>query len=100
MTFTIQGIPFFNTPSLCIDHFEKSHWSEKAISLVKSFGTFFVYYTSIVYRNLFLVKNPMSPLTEANGEFLKRKLIVCVHGLNRNPSQFKEIIDEVQKKDL
>lgn len=96
---TIQGVKFFDNAPSCISHFEKIHWTKKAISLIKSFGTFLAYTLNRISLVVRRIDNQMDPLTKATG-LSKKRLVVCVHGLNNNPTQFKKIIDEMQKNDL
>lgn len=98
----IHGIKFFDNAPACIFHFEKkTHWTKKAISLIQSFSTFFIYALNKVSLALYRVDAKMDPLANAHIKGLsKKRLVVCIHGLNDNPSQFKKIIDEMQKKEL
>lgn len=97
----IHGVKFFDNASSCISHFEKIHWTKKAISLIQSFGTLFIYALNKISLVLYRVDAQMDPLTNANAKGLsKKRLVVCIHGLNNNPSQFKKIVDEIQKKEL
>lgn len=97
----IQGVKFFDHASSCVAHFEKTHWSKKAISLIQSFGTLLFYALNKISLALRRMDAQMEPFTNSDNKgFFNKKLIVCIHGLNSNPSQFKEIIDEMQKKEL
>lgn len=97
----IQGVKFFDNAFSCISHFEKIHWTKKAISLIQSFGTLFIYALNKISLVLYRVDAQMDPLTNASIKSLsKKRLVVCVHGLNNNPTQFKKIVDEMQKKEL
>lgn len=97
----VQGIKFFDNAPACISDFEKIHWTKKAISLIQSFGTLFVYGLNKIGLALNRVDVEMDSLTNANTKGLsKKRLVVCIHGLNNNPTQFKKIIDELQKKEL
>lgn len=97
----IHGIKFFDSASSCISHFEKIHWMQKAISFIQSFGTLFIYFLNKISLVLHRVDAQMEPFTNANPKgFSKKRLVVCIHGLNNNPTQFKKIVDEMQKKDL
>ena len=51
---------------------------------------------------LFLLKvRALSDFQDTNIKVLsKKRLVVCIHGLNNNPTQFKKIVDEMQKKEL
>lgn len=97
----IQDIKFFDNASSCISNFETAHWTTKAISLIQSFGTFLLYALNKISLHLHVFDAQRDPLTNTNTNSLsKKRLIVCIHGLNGNPSQFKEIVDEMQKKEL
>lgn len=100
-TSEIQGIKFFDNAPACITHFEKAHWTKKAVSLIQSFGTLFICSLNKLSLILRRVDAQMDPLTNTKTRNLSRKrLVVCIHGLNSNPSQFEKIINEMQKKDL
>ena len=98
----IQGIKFFDNAPACISHFEKkTHWTKKAISLIQSFGNFFIYALNKISLVLHRVDAKMDPLANTKINALsKKRLVVCIHGLHDNPSQFKKIVDEMQKKQL
>lgn len=97
----IQRIRFFDDSSSCVSHFEKAHWAKKVMSNIQSYGTLAYYVlnkVSLIFRG---VEAEMSPFKNSgNNGFSKKRLIVCIHGLNNNPSQFKKIVDELQKKEL
>lgn len=98
-TTEIQGVKFFNSAPSCISHFEEMPWGQKALSIIQSFGTLLVhalYRIGLVWNR---VDAQMDPLTKIN-ELSKKRLVVCIHGLNSNPTQFKKIVDEMKKKDL
>lgn len=95
----IHGIKFFDNVSFCISYFEKAPWTKKAISLIQSFGTLFFYAVNQVSLFLDRIEKQMGLLTIPKN-FSKKRLTVCIHGLNNNPSQFKKIVDEMQKRDL
>lgn len=94
----IQGVKFFDSASSCISHFEDIHWTKKAISLIQSFGTLFIFALDKIGLVLSRVDAQMDPLTHAT--LSKKRLVVCIHGLNSNPTQFKKIVDEMQGKEL
>lgn len=97
----VQGVEFFDNAPACIAHFEKIHWTKKAISLIQSFGTVFIYALNKISLVWNRVDAQMDSLTNVNTKGLsKKRLVVCIHGLNNNPTQFKKIVDEMQKKDL
>ncbi len=98
---TICGIPFFSNRRECISHFENGSWMTRAVSFIKSCGTTIVaawHKVSLVFRH---VESKMAPFITADSRLLsKRRLIVCLHGLNSSPSQFKGVLDEVMKRDV
>lgn len=91
--FEIEGVPFFDSPASCIAHFEAKPWIEKALLLIQCIGTLFLYLIYKIGLILYGVESRMEPLI--NPELSKKRLVVCIHGLNNNPSQFKKIVDEV-----
>ncbi|MBA2369957.1 MAG: hypothetical protein H0V82_13215 [Candidatus Protochlamydia sp.] len=95
----IQNIDFFNNASACISHFNDIHWSKKVISLIKSFGTLLIYTLNKFSLLIHRVDAQMDSFTNTNG-LAKNRLIVCIHGLNNNPSQFKKFLNELQNRDL
>jgi triacylglycerol esterase/lipase EstA (alpha/beta hydrolase family) len=97
----IHGVKFFDNAPACISHFKKTHWLKKAISFIQSFGTLFLNALNKFISAVHNADAQINPLTLSGTEgFSKKRLIVCVHGLNSKPSQFKKIISEIQKKDL
>ncbi|OGN62920.1 MAG: hypothetical protein A3E26_01945 [Chlamydiae bacterium RIFCSPHIGHO2_12_FULL_49_32] len=98
---TVQGVQFFNSATSCIDQFENTSRTYKIYSYIQSFGTFFAYLFDKVALIWHRVETQMASFTRAPSEgFSKQRLIVCMHGLNNNPVQFKKIFDEMQKRDL
>ncbi|HEV3251910.1 MAG TPA: hypothetical protein VGZ71_13205 [Puia sp.] len=95
----ISGVKFFDSAPACISHFEKTHWTKKALRIIQSYGTLLLYAFYLISLVLRGVDALMDPLTKANG-LSKKRLVVCVHGLNSYPFQFKKIVDEMKKKDL
>ncbi len=96
----IQGVKFFDNAPSCISYFEKTPWTKKAISSIKSFGTLIGYAFSRISLVVHRVDTQMDPLTKTDAGLSKKRLVVCVHGLNNNPTQFKKIVDKMQKRDL
>lgn len=92
----IQGVSFFNTARSCISHFE-AHWVKKALSLIISFGTLFAYALHKFFIRRMTAE--IEPLTQER-HLAKNRLVVCVHGLNDNPSQFTKIVEEMRKENL
>lgn len=94
----IQGIPFFDNPSSCIAHFTEAHWTEKVQSCITSYTTLARFAKQKILQS---GESKMSPFAQSAGQgFAKKRLIVCIHGLNSNPSQFNTIIGQLQKKNL
>lgn len=97
----IQGLQFFHEPTACIAHFDNMHWTKKALSLIQSFGTLLAYAWHKMSLMWHRVEVQMRPFGEINPlDNCKTRLVVCLHGLNNNPSQFKILVDEMQKQDL
>lgn len=98
---TLQDVTFFSSASSCISHFEKAHWTKKTLSLIQSFGTLFSFSLYKVSQLLNRVEAQMAPYAEVPLDgFSKPKLVVCIHGLNSNPAQFKKIIDELKNHEI
>lgn len=97
--FEVEGVKFFDNAPACISHFEKTHWIKKAISLIQSFGTLFLYYLQKLSLVFYRVDAQMDPLTNARS-LSKKKLISCIHGLNDGPYQFRKFVAEMNKKAL
>ncbi len=98
-TTEIHGIKFFDSAPSCISHFEATPLVKKALSIIQSFGTFLayaLYKISLVLRG---VDAQMNLLTKINDPS-KKRLVVCIHGLNSKPAQFETIVNEMKKKDL
>lgn len=97
----IQGVKFFDNASACISHYEQTHWTKKTMSLVQSYGTLLVHAVNKISLILHGVNSQIEQLTNTHARTLsKKRLIVCIHGLNSNPLQFKKIVDEMQKREL
>src|SRR5690349_18081932 len=97
----VQGLKFFNDPLSCISDFQKTDCTKKTGSLVSSYGALLPYALHKFSLAWNQVDTQMEPFAKTEKRTLsKKKLVVCIHGLNNNPSQFKTLIDEMQKKDL
>ncbi len=97
----ISGVKFFDNTQSCISNFQKTSWIKKAISFIQSFGALLVYALNKMSLSVRRVDAKMDPLTKVDTrELSKKRLVVCVHGLNNNPTQFKKIVDAMQEKDL
>lgn len=95
----IQNIKFFDNPSSCISHFKGFSWGRRTISFIDSFGAFLSYglqKISLLFRR---AENRMSTMIDGK-QLSKKRLIVCVHGLNSRPLQFKSLVDELKQKNL
>lgn len=92
----IRGITFYDNAQDCISQFEKAPWISRALSLIQSFGTLFTYSLSKIGS---LFGRVSTPYMNADNLF-KQKLVVCIHGLNNNPTQFASILNEMEKQDL
>lgn len=93
----IEAGPFHTQPA-CISNFEQLPWTQKAISLIQSFGTLFLYFINRVSLFLQRADAKMEPYTcLPMEEWNKERLVVCIHGLNNNPTQFKELVAEMRK---
>lgn len=97
----LHGIKFFDNRASCISHAEQPHWLKKTLSLIESLGRFFIFVLYKLGLILRRVEAGMAPLTTADpGRLTKRRLVVCIHGLNDNPSRFEKIIGELQSRNL
>jgi pimeloyl-ACP methyl ester carboxylesterase len=95
MTF-IQGIQFFHTPARCIANFEESHWAARAMSTLTSYANLLRY---VVYKIGLKLRGNEIEFSQVR-PFAKKRLVVCLHGLNGSPAQYTTILEELQKKDL
>jgi len=91
-----HGVKFFESADSCILHFENTPWVQKALSIILSFGTLLAHAFYKISLSLRGVDAQMESLTKIN-EPTKTRLVVCIHGLNSNPSQFEKIINELPK---
>ena len=93
-------VKYYSTPSSCISCFERKPWIEKAISALSSFGNIFTYYMNKALMAINGAEKQMARYTKAPVTHpSSKKLVVCLHGLNNNPTQFKKIVDEMVEKD-
>jgi hypothetical protein len=95
----MDGLSFFEKPLDCIEEFENRSCLSKVASSFMSFVTFIfylIYKIKLIFR---CIESEMRPLAHIEVSSLpKKRLIVCLHGLNNNPSQFKKLFDELQKR--
>ncbi len=95
---TIEGIKFFEKASDCISNYQNTPWISRALSTIQSYGTLLAYALNKISLILHKVESQMVGYTNPPADgFTKPKLIVCIHGLNNNPAQFKQTVDEMQK---
>jgi len=95
------GVSYFTTPKECIKYAESKPWIKKALYYIQSFGTLFLYSidrTKLAFKKIDKDKS-LAPYMNKQ-EFTKRRLIVCLHGLNNSPRQFNRILAELKKYDL
>jgi hypothetical protein len=101
LALTIHGISFFPDPHSCIAHFNDASMIQKGCSGLQSYGTILEY--SIVNVASFFneAEAQMVEYTKVPPSgFFKRKLVVLLHGLGSNPSQFKPLVAEIEGKGL
>lgn len=92
-------LKFYSKASTCISNFQNMHWTKKALSFIQSFGTFLFYYLNKAFDSIRGAEVKMkASLKLPLGFFSAKKLIVCIHGLNNGPIQFKKIVEEIHKK--
>lgn len=91
---TIQGVQFFSHRAACISHFNTSHWSKRVVSFIQSCGTLLLH---AIYKISLLIGRSEGQ-TGASKSLERRKLVVCIHGLNDNPRQFNKILHEIRKR--
>ncbi len=92
----VEGIQFFDNASSCISHFEKSSRIHKISSFIQSIGTLFIY--SLNKLSSYRTKAQVLSYTQSAVQgFSKQKLVLCLHGLNNHPAQFKQIIDKIEQ---
>ncbi|MDP1881000.1 MAG: hypothetical protein Q8K60_08690 [Parachlamydiaceae bacterium] len=93
----IETISFYNTPELCKNAYKKLSCLKKILSCIQSYGTLFLYALNRIYVKISTNKNWADPYSIKNLTFQKNKLVVCLHGLNNSPIQFKKIINELEQ---
>lgn len=97
-----MDIKFYDNSHDCITHFDKLSISEKIFSLTKSYITFFGFAIDKISSNWINVDKVMAKYTIAPSCIVtpKKRLIVCLHGLNSHPYQFKQIVNDMVENDL
>lgn len=95
----VQGIRFFDDLQSCIESFDGQHWTKKVQCIAQSYGALVLF--ALDTFKLMTSPSQISQF-EASGDngFSKKRLVVCIHGLNGAPSQFESIVSELQKKEL
>lgn len=95
----INGINFFDNSQACIADFQQTHWIRKALSFIKSVGTLLIYGLHRISLRFRKIEAQMAPYT-APTELSKGRLVICLHGLNNNATQFKQIVTETEQHNL
>ncbi len=93
-----HGIKFFESAAACIEDFE-ARWVGWALSLIQSFGTFFLEVLRRIYLH-FQENDPQFDLLALEDDYSKKRLVVCLHGLNGSHYNFQKIVGEMKKRDL
>lgn len=96
---SIGGLKFFDSNVHCLQNF-KASWGKRVVSFIKSFGTLFTYGMHKISLIFSGAEEGMKSYTRTAKAFQSDRLVVCLHGLNNNPTQFKEIIEELKKTNL
>ncbi|MGZ3633891.1 MAG: hypothetical protein ACXWM7_06405 [Parachlamydiaceae bacterium] len=95
-----HGVKYYSTPSECISNYKNTPWLQKAISIIVSFGALFLYAIKLALLVVMNVERQIEDYIEAPlSDPSRKRLIVCLHGLNGSPVQFKNIVDEIGRKD-
>ena len=96
----IKGVNFFETPHACISNYNDKPRRHKVLSFIKSCWTLIAYYPSKVRESLGKAGKVVSPYITPEGPLTKERLVVCLHGRNNHPVQFKKMISIFKNKDL
>lgn len=92
----INNINFFSNPSACINDFQNKSWISRFKSHVSSYGTLLAYTISKIKMTFSNVQQKMEPYTALKiNDSANQNLVVCLHGLNNNPTQFSHFVDEM-----
>ncbi len=90
---------FFDTPSECLSDFQRMHWAKRAASFAQSWATLIHYRVNKLFLRLSGAGGQMHPYaTGDNITLSEKKLIVCLHGLNSSPLQFKHILEGIHRR--
>jgi hypothetical protein len=98
MTELIANVQFFSNRCDCISNYRKSTLNDKTLSFITSYVTFIQY----LYSKVLSLNDDSDRIMKKYIHNIptKNNLIVCFHGLNSHPIQFKRIIDELEKSNL
>lgn len=91
-----DGIIFFKDHHSCLSHFNNTSLIKKIISFITSIGTFFAASFTYIF-NQFNTQEIIPYTNIDNIPLNTKKLIVCIHGLDSSPFQFKKIINKIEK---
>jgi dienelactone hydrolase len=98
-TTEIGGVTFYNNAPICISQYKQECWLKKALSLIQSFGFFIAHAARFLYLRCTFKKVEMQPYTNPE-QLTKKRLVVCLHGLNSHPVQFKILLDSLKKGNI
>ena len=98
----IENINFYNNPKFCEAHYNQLSIDKKVMSFLKSYLYFFSFAIDKVSSYFRNVDQEMSKYIQppSDSQVFKKRLIVCLHGLNSHPYQFKQVLKDIEKNDL
>ena len=97
----INGVEYFSTRGACLDNFNKKSTEDKIMSFIASCGNLLSFGLNKGYMIAKGFEKQMEPYTLApNSNSANKKLVVCLHGLGSSPLQFKNIVDEMNQKNV
>lgn len=95
----VQGISFFQHPQSCIAHFNDGSRMTKMASSLQSYGTLVPYCLGKIGIPLSRVESRIHEYTKIPAlGFSAKRLVICLHGLNSAPTQFKRIVGEINRR--
>jgi pimeloyl-ACP methyl ester carboxylesterase len=98
----IQGVKFFTTSADCVSHFEHMSWMSKVVSWIQSLGRACVALlkkpTQFLSGRIHPQIRPYTAPLPAGAS--KPVLLVCLHGLNHTPNQFRGLVSELEQYNL
>ena len=94
----LGNIDFYKTPEECTANLENVGWVNKAWSCIQSYGTLFAYFSHRLCLWIGRIEAQMTNYTSMADRVSQHQLIVCIHGLNNDPTQFTQVIQEVKKR--